>query len=394
MKWLKSFDNSLFGQTSPVTMGVLRMITGFLALLNFLFQAGQFTDWYTEKGYYPVWQAQKWAGGDVNLNLLWNVTDARVTLALYVVLCVSAFTTMLGLWTRVSSILLFVLTVTFHHRCPDILNSGDTLLRQMCFFVMIAPSGAACSLDRLTALWKGKAPLVPPLVSIWPQRLWQYQVTIVYFTTVWHKWTGSHWRDGTATWFVPQLREFERFPVPAFFDHQPMVAVTTYVTLVIELGIAFLAYSKPLRKYVLIGGLILHAGIEYRFNIPLFAFVMTSTYLSFYYGDEVTVWAKRLGQNLRRLRVKVLTPQGTSLDPAKGQALVSMDAFGLVDFEPGDSTGWKAVGPGGHERDPYSSVLKTAPAAWPLALVPQAWKRLMDGSLTKAAKTEAPHVQS
>jgi len=394
MKWLKAFDRAMFGQVSPVTMGVLRIVTGFLTLLDFLFMANQFTDWFTEKGYYPVWQAQKWASGDLNLNLLWNVTDSRITLALFVLTCVAALTTMLGLWTRVSSIVLFLLVVTFHHRCPDILNSGDTLLRQMVFFVMIAPSGAACSLDRLFALWKGKAPLEPMLVSAWPQRLWQFQVTVVYFTTVWHKWTGTHWRDGTATWFVPQLREFERFPVPSFFDHQPMVAVTTYLTLVIELGIAFFAYSKPVRKYVLLAGVVLHAAIEYRFNIPLFAFVMTSTYLSFYDGDEVTAWAKGLGQRLKALRVKVMTPQGRSLDPVKGRALASMDAFGLVDYEEGQGADWKAVDPGGHERDPYKAVLKSAPAAWPLALVPSAWKRLMDKSLVPAPGAESPHVQS
>lgn len=387
MKALKSLDQALFGWGSPVVFGVVRIVTATLALINFLMISVDFEAWFTEKGFTPEWHAEKWGylgrepwwNGDLpRLNFLSGVTDARVTLFVYVLCCIACLFTALGLWTRISSIAMFLLITTLHHRSPDILHSGDTLMRQMAFLVMLAPSGATCSVDRLIALAKGKAPAIPANVSLWPQRLMQYQVTIVYFTTVWHKWFGSHWRDGTATWFVPQLHEFDRFPVPAFFDQQPMVAIGTYGTLFIELAVAFLAYSKPLRKWVLLGGVILHAGIEYRFNIPLFSFVMTSTYLAFYDGEEYSSFAKKVGERLARMRVQVMLPRGATLRPAGAKFLSAIDPFGLVEYLPGDGSGWAAVTADGRETDAASAILKRSPGLWPLLAIPGLWRRTLD----------------
>ena len=391
MKWLKSLDKSLFGWGSPVTFGVVRIVTAGLALVNFLMVAVDFDAWFTERGFTPLWHAVKWGslgrepwwGGEVpRVNLLANVTDVRVTAAVYILCCVACFTTMIGLWTRLSSILMFVFMVSLHHRAPDILHSGDTLLRQMTILVMLAPSGAACSLDRLFALWRGRAALEPAQVSLWPQRLMQYQVTVVYFTTAWHKATGSHWRDGTATWFVPQLHEFDRFPVPAFFDQQPFVAITTYSTLLIELAVAFLAYAKPLRMWVLLAGVALHAGIEYRFNIPLFSFVMCSTYLAFFDGEEYSAFAKKVGQKWKSARLLVLTPRGTGLSPRGRVVLNALDVFKLLEFETGESDQWVARNSRGPVKNPLLAALMRCPGAWALLVAPGLWKRLMSKTLT------------
>lgn len=389
MTWLKSADKALFGWGSPVTFGVVRMVTGFLALVNFLMISIDFEAWYTEKGFVPVWHSQKLAGNQLRFDLLWNVTDSRITAAFYVLLCVACLFTFLGLFTRIASIAMFLLIVTFHHRNTDILHSGDTLLRQMAFFVMIAPSGKACSLDRVIGLWRGKAPIVLPDVSIWPQRLMQFQVTIVYFTTVWHKWTGTHWRDGTATWFVPQLHEFDRFPMPPFVDQQPFVMIATYGTLLIELGVAFLAYAKPMRRWILLAGVFLHAGIEYRFNIPLFSFIMCSTYLAFYDGEEFSAFARRIGERFKALKVRVFVPKGRVLQPHREAALESMDCFSLVEFEQGHDETWAATGADGKTREPYSALVNRAPVAWFFKLVPRLWKRTVDSALEPVSHPKA-----
>lgn len=397
MKLLKSLDQSLFGWGSPVVFGVIRIVTATLALINFLMISIDFEAWFTEKGFTPLWHAQKWGylgreswwQGDLpRLDLLGGVTDARVTALVYILCCIACLFSAIGLWTRISSIAMFLLVTTLHHRSPDILHSGDTLLRQMTFLVAIAPSGAALSLDRLLAVAKGKASSVPAMVSIWPQRLMQFQVTVVYFTTVWHKWGGSHWRDGTATWFVPQLHEFDRFPSPAFLDTQPFVAFSTYATLLIELGVAFLAYSKPLRRWALLGGVILHASIEYRFNIPLFSFIMTSTYLSFYDGEEYSAFAKRLGERWSRWKVQVFLPQGASLTSRGANFLHAVDMFSLVEYLPGDDSSWSARKADGSPVNPFAATLKRSPGLWILFVLPGVWKRIMVGCLEQPEGTK------
>lgn len=389
MKVLRDLNEGLFGFVSPVTMGVMRMVTGTLALVNFLMLSIDFEAWFTDKGFTPAWHATRWADSVPRLNLLEGVTDSRVTFVFFVLACVAALFTAIGLWSRVSSIALFVLIATFHHRNPMILHSGDTLLRQMAFIVMLSPSGAACSVDRLVGLWKGTASLIPAMVSAWPQRLMQFQVTVVYFTTVWHKWTGTDWQNGTATWFVPQLHEFDRFPAPAFMDQQPMVAITTYGTLLVELGIAFLAYAKPLRKWVLWGGVLLHAGIEYRFNIPLFAFIMVSTYLAFFEGSEVSAWAKRLGARFKSRRVLVLMAKGGRLSETRGSFLRGIDAFGLLDYQSGEGDELTAM-VAGRDADPYRAILNRAPGVWVYKLLPRRWRKLVDGAMERGDSVETP----
>lgn len=307
--WVRELDGWMFGWGSPVTMGVFRLIIGTLCFVNFAMIAIFFEDWFTEKGYVPIRATERWSGDLVRFNLLDGVTDTRITALVYGLTMLAALMTAAGLITRVSSIVLYLLVVTLHHRNPLILHGGDTVLRCACLYVALAPSGAAVSLDRLLKLRKNPG-LPLPQVSLWPQRLVQLQVAIIYFTTVWHKWFGNWWKEGIATWFPANLREFDRFPVPEFVDRQPFIAITTYGTLLIELALATLVFYKPFRKWVLLGGLLLHGGIEYRMNIPLFAFLMCSLYIAFYEGEEVAGWWDRL-----KARFKRTAPTGSPADP-------------------------------------------------------------------------------
>jgi hypothetical protein len=195
--------------------------------------------------------------------------------------------------------------VTLQHRNPIILHGGDLILRVSLIYLAWAPCGLACSLDRLMALRRGKAGPEPPRVSLWVQKLMQYQVAIVYFTTVWHKWRGHYWLDGTATWYPLNLNEFDRFWLPSILsDNKIALAVSTYGTLATELALATLVFYRPLRKWVLLAGVGLHGFIEYAFNIPLFGFLMVSTYVCFFDGEEVSAWLKRWRDRLLRRKAR------------------------------------------------------------------------------------------
>jgi hypothetical protein len=120
--------------------------------------------------------------------------------------------------------LLAIGIVSLHHRNPLILHGGDTVLRICVLYLAIAPSGAACSLDRLRAIWKGERDASPQLISMWPQRLIAFNVAVVYFTTFWHKaGFGDAWRDGSATWYTARLAEFHKWPTPPWLNDFPLV---------------------------------------------------------------------------------------------------------------------------------------------------------------------------
>lgn len=309
--WWKEFDQAIFSYGSPVTLGVFRLIFGFLIFVNLCMIGVFFSDWFTETGYVPLELAKIWNGNDMFTSVFWGVTDPRVSLAIYVVTALAALFTSLGLFTRVSSILLAVGLVSIHHRNPIILHGGDTLMRVTAIYLAVSPCGAAVSLDRLRRLRKNPGePL--PMISLWPQRLLQFQWALMYFTTAWAKAYGNLWRDGTATWYPPRLTEFTRFPVPDFIDRAPFMQVLTYGTLIVELALATLIFSKPYRKWVVLGGVLLHLGIEYRLNIPLFAFLCITGYINFYSGEEVAAAWDRIRARFRRVAPAAQKPEAAA----------------------------------------------------------------------------------
>jgi uncharacterized membrane protein YphA (DoxX/SURF4 family) len=278
MRWM-------FGFGSPMTMAVVRILFGALIFTNYCFILPFFEDWFTEKGFVPVRFISPNLGEAVRFNPLYGNTDPTAAMVIYGLTLVAALCTALGLFTRLSTVVLLLGITALHHRTSDILHSGDTMMRVFALYLALAPCGLTLSLDRWMQVKSGKAKPVPD-VSLWPQRLMEIQVAIVYFTTVWHKWQGTAWRDGTATWFTAQLKEFDRFPVPAFMESRPMVAMTTWGTLIVEIALATLVFWRPARNWVILAGVLLHLGIEYQMNIPLFAFIMIASYASFIEGEE------------------------------------------------------------------------------------------------------------
>lgn len=303
---LRLFNDWMFGWVSPASMAVFRILMGALAFVNFAMIATDFNVWFSEKGLYPASFASRWSWysdgrGSYELwrvNLLHNVTSYEVTLAFYILVMVACLFTALGLWTRISQVVMVLGMITLHHRSPDILHSGDTLMRNMAIILMFADSGALYSIDRWLKKKKGKAE-PNPIMSVWPQRLVQLQLATLYLTTVLHKAKGIAWMNGTATWYSMNLREFERFYLPPFTKTPEAIAFTTYSTLFIELSMATLVFAKPLRKYVMLVALGLHLGIEYSMNIPLFAFTILICFVAHFEGSETRSWIRRMRDKLK-----------------------------------------------------------------------------------------------
>jgi hypothetical protein len=403
---LRGIDQYWFGYGSPVSMAVFRILFGTLAFINLLMISVDFEAWFTERGYTPLQLAEAHAGritsqyslfgyqfdlgfNPPRLNLLSGVADERITAAVYILTMVFALLTALGLWSRLSSIALAVGIVSLHHRNMAILHGGDTVLRVGVLYVALAPSGLACSLDRLIGLWKGTAPPEPRRVSLWPQRLMSFNVALVYFTTFWHKLGfGSHWKDLTATWYPARLNEFDRFPVPAVFDDVPAIYVSTFFTLAVELSLGTLVFYRPARRYVLFAGLMMHAFIEYSMNIPLFAFLICSMYVSFYEGDEVTEWAKRMGHWLRRYKATVSLPAGVRFRPGPELALKGVNAFDLVEYVPGETESWHAVNAKGQPVPAPRASWTRSPGACLVGWMPGLWKRVLNAATEPAPTPE------
>jgi hypothetical protein len=181
---------------------------------------------------------------------------------------------LLGFFSRTSAWIGFFTLSSLHYYNPLILNSGDTVLRLVLFYLGFSQAGKAYSLDRYFKVRRGIAPVVPRLELPWAQRLIQLQVSFLYFSTSFYKLDGKAWAYGEATYYTSRLWDFERFPVPYVFDHLWTIRLTTWSSLFIEFALGTLIWFKPLRVPLILAGILLHLGIEFSMNIPLFEWIM------------------------------------------------------------------------------------------------------------------------
>ena len=206
-------------------------------------------------------------------------SDIALTVVFFLLL-IATIALLFGFRTRLAALVVFVCLVSFTRRNPYVLNSGDQLLQVLAFFVVLMPAGVSLSADRW--LKRGENFWEFPARSIWPLRLVQVQVSILYLAAVWEKVRGSSWNDGTAVSYAFRIDDIARFPVPDFVtDSLLIVNLLTYGTLAVELALGILVWNRVLRPWVLLAGIALHLGIDYSVRVGFFSYAIFVAYIAF-----------------------------------------------------------------------------------------------------------------
>jgi len=299
MSLIKDWNDFWFAPRSARPLGLMRIVFGIVAFTWAVSIGPNVMDWFSEQGVLPlrilhdplVQQGPR-------LDLLTHVTSPVAIYALLVVLMISSISLALGYQTRLSAIITWALLVTFHHRNPFVFSSADTLMRMDAFYLMLAPCGRSLSLDRM--IEKSRNPATaddPELVESWGQRLIQVQLCMVYACSFLAKIPGNLWTNGTALYYPMHMPELLRFPTPFIGSNAVLIYLFTMLTLGIELSLCTLIWIRPLRKYILTAGIMLHLGIEYALNVPYFTTIIICTYIVFMPDD----WLDRIEAVGRRL---------------------------------------------------------------------------------------------
>jgi hypothetical protein len=263
----------------------------------------------SETGIMPLSALRLTTGNTLQINLFSSLSDPHGILLVWIAFLIVSILFTIGLATRISGIILFLMFASFFNRNPLIMNGADIMMRCSLFLVIFSPCANSCSVDRLIAIVRGKDPGGDPEpVCLWTQRLMQVQIALVYAATVASKLGGQYWINGTAVYFPLHMDELKRFPLPALFDNLAVINLLTWGTIAVEASLATFIWYRKSRPYVLAAGVLLHTGIEYSLNIPMFAFVMISSYLNFVYNDWIVQWVAVLSNSLSKYKVNVLLP--------------------------------------------------------------------------------------
>jgi len=212
---------------------------------------------------------------------------------LYVLVLLAALGMMLGRYTRVCSVIVFFCTVSFQSPAWWGTNSADQLVKIISFlFMVVSLAGYASRYYSLDARQndspeEGRAQ-DPSLMPIWPYRLFQVQLCMVYFTSALQKAGSVDWQSGRAMELVfLQTNSWMRFD-PGLSEYPAFTALITIGVLLWELA-AFpvLVWIKSIRLWVLASGVLFHLGIVIFFKVFIFTEIMIVIYCCFLTENQV-----------------------------------------------------------------------------------------------------------
>ena len=230
----------------------------------------------------------------------------------------------LGLFTRLSAFLAWILTISWFNYLGLGINSGDYIFRILTFLLLVAALAEhiqkVWSLDaflsRLRKKKSGGLLLGQPTIRAWTTRLFQFQFILIYVVAGVSKLFGNHWLDGTAMYYVFNATAWTRFNFTWLAAHPLLVLAATYGTLLFEIIIfPVFIWPRKTKTAMIVLGALFHLGIGLMLRIFTFTYVVPLFYLCFL-EDYHIGWLRRKANVFVR-----------SLSPHKKEAVPSVIFF-------------------------------------------------------------------
>jgi hypothetical protein len=249
--------------------------------------------------------------GYTNWSVWYHVTEPGWMVVTHIAILAVMLMFTLGFCTRLTAVLSWLGAVSYINRSSITLFGGDTMLNILLIYLMIAPSGAALSVDRLLARWwavrkarrEGRpvppwAPPAPSIAANFAQRMLMIHFCIIYFAAGTSKLLGGYWWNGNAIYytmanyeFAPLNREFYLGLMRWLAQHRTLWEIVmtggTYYTLALELSLPLLVWNRRLRPFFVACSMLLHIFIALFMGLVAFSLLMATMVMAFIPGDMV-----------------------------------------------------------------------------------------------------------
>ena len=135
-----------FTPADPLPLGLIRILTGGMLLYNLLIWGTDLTAFFATDGLQPLSAIARLQQNDLIFSFLYWVSDEWLYAVHWSCVAIVALFTV-GLLSRSTSILAFLITISYSQRVP-VANFGlDQLLAMLCLYLAIGPSGDSLSVD-------------------------------------------------------------------------------------------------------------------------------------------------------------------------------------------------------------------------------------------------------
>ncbi len=262
-----------------------------------------------------------YAQGQYIFSFWFHITDPRLMAVTHAGVLVVMALFALGLWTRITSALTWIAVLSYINRCHQMVFGMDTMMNIAVFYLTIAPSGAALSLDRWlekrralrelekarrdrrpTATWEAiLAGPRPSALATFVTRCFQIHFCFIYAASGLSKLKGPAWWNHQAIWNTFANPEFSPVVFEPFMQFVILLAQHRWLaeilmslgavyTLFLEIAFPFLVWRPVLRPYMVVGGILLHTGIALLMGLTVFGLFMLVLLMSFIPPETVQRW--------------------------------------------------------------------------------------------------------
>lgn len=287
-------------------LGLLRIGTGLLLVVDVLTRIGMVREHYSDAGFLPrsLWHAIHRDPAYWSLHLVSG--DTWVQVALLMLTAVLGVALALGLRTRLCTIAAWALISSIQARNPDINHGGDAELRLILFWAIFLPWGRCYSFAASAGADSGAATSVRSMATL----AYSVQIAIVYIVSAFLK-SGPHWRENfTAVYYTLNIAGFARAPAGWIAQSPGLTSALTIATLIFEFvgPIALLLSGAHWRvRLVTLAGFVgLHLGFALCMHLGTFPIVCIVAMLAFLPAAFFDRVAPPIGGRLPRMRAAVL----------------------------------------------------------------------------------------
>ena len=320
-----------FTSNDPCILSVLRILSGVIALYFLLSYNQDLVHWFGPDGLLPTETVRQITGAAstapsanrpvaFHISHLDYITSVNTLWISHVlaILVVMAFT--VGLLTRLTSVLSFLILLAYVHRAPMIAGLMEPVLVMLVMYLCLGPAGAFLSVDawRKSRASQGKKGdserqaqnTQESIAANIARRLIQIHLAGLYLIMGLSKLGGDTWWVGQAVWWLIAHTESRLVDLTFLYRYEYLLNAWTHGVVLFELGFAILIWNRNLRPFLLWLGVVHWVAIALITGLMAFSAVMLVANLAFLEPR----WLRRSLMNYlsrwRLLRAPVLRPDG------------------------------------------------------------------------------------
>jgi len=246
-------------------LAIFRICLGIILFIDVIDRAKDIEIFYSDNGALPL--SNLYALTAIRSGFSLNLINGSVTFQILLLLVMGILSLMLiiGLKTRLTTILLWIFIVSIHNRNMSLLQGGDDLIRLVTFWSILLPLGAKYSIDRFLIKQEPESNKYLSLNVL----AFVLQICFVYFFASILKSSPIWNQDFTAGSYVYQIEMFTKHVGRIFYNFPELLKLMTFFVYYLERYISILLLFPFFNKYTRTFGALLIIVMQFGFGFTM-----------------------------------------------------------------------------------------------------------------------------